>query len=64
MAFSGVALYSITEEALFPALAFLIGALDNLLIALVSKSYPTLVFRRQLPKSLILWCGIDDVNED
>lgn len=39
MAFSGVALYSITEEALFPALAFLIGALDNLLIALVSKSY-------------------------
>ena len=39
MTFSGIALYSITEEAFFPALAFLIGALDNLLISLVSKSY-------------------------
>jgi hypothetical protein len=38
MAFSGVALYSITEEALFPALAFLIGALDNLLIAQVNPT--------------------------
>lgn len=39
MAFAGIALYSLTEEAIYPALAMLVGALDNFLMALLSAKY-------------------------
>ena len=39
MAFAGTALYFLTEEAIYPAAALWIGALDNLLMALLSSKY-------------------------
>ncbi|NRA11085.1 MAG: hypothetical protein HRT57_03915 [Crocinitomicaceae bacterium] len=39
MLFAGIVLYKLTPHALFPAAAYLFGALDNLLLALVKASY-------------------------
>ena len=37
MTFAGVALYQLTPEALMPSLAFLFGAVDNILFAIIGS---------------------------
>lgn len=39
MAFAGIALHELADEALYPAIAMLFGAFDNFLLALFSSKY-------------------------
>ena len=39
MTFAGIGLYKLSPEAIIPATAFLVGALDNFVLALAKSAY-------------------------